>query len=196
MICCNSGYDDKGFTAKAQAKVTDLILINKHELVSPSQLEVAMDDVWELNPDTAKVKTDHGFVPRDVILGLHNSLLSVDGFNLSEPAELDHHHHSLEVHVVSMTLPDSDPPLSQTFLNSFLGSLSKDSFYRVKGCIHLDNGTYILNWAFGVTTYYPLKHVQYLENSRISFVGPDVILEKARIAKYFNLNETDLVTVQ
>jgi G3E family GTPase len=49
------GYEDKSYTAKVQAKYTDLILINKHELLTEQQYDDAMDDVFELNPDTPKV---------------------------------------------------------------------------------------------------------------------------------------------
>jgi G3E family GTPase len=51
------GYDDKSWTAKQQAMYTDLILINKHELVTDEHtLDKTLDDVHELNPETPKVK--------------------------------------------------------------------------------------------------------------------------------------------
>jgi G3E family GTPase len=50
------GYDDKSWTAKQQAMYTDLILINKHELVTDERtLDKTLDDVHELNPETPKV---------------------------------------------------------------------------------------------------------------------------------------------
>jgi len=53
-----AGYQDKSYTAKIQAKYTDLILLNKCELVSESHLEKVLDDVYEINPDTPKVSCD------------------------------------------------------------------------------------------------------------------------------------------
>jgi G3E family GTPase len=50
-----TGYEDKSTSARLQAKYTDLILINKHEELTDRQYDSAMDDVFELNPDTAKV---------------------------------------------------------------------------------------------------------------------------------------------
>ena len=50
-----AGYEDTSFTAKLQAKYTDLILLNKHELVTETQLDRALDDIYALNLETAKV---------------------------------------------------------------------------------------------------------------------------------------------
>ncbi len=49
------GYEDLSVTAKLQTKCTDVILLNKHELVSEAQLDSALDDIYELNLDTPKV---------------------------------------------------------------------------------------------------------------------------------------------
>ena len=56
-----TGYEDKSTSARLQAKYTDLILINKHEELTDRQYDSAMDDVFELNPDTAKVPTHSTF---------------------------------------------------------------------------------------------------------------------------------------
>ena len=65
-----TGYRDKSFTAKVQAQYTDLILINKHELLTERQLDDALDDVYELNLTTPKIKTDHGRVSPELIFGI------------------------------------------------------------------------------------------------------------------------------
>ncbi len=51
-----SGYEDKSYTAKLQTKCTDLILLNKHELATDAQLDACLDDIYELNLETPKVK--------------------------------------------------------------------------------------------------------------------------------------------
>ncbi|KAJ2455380.1 hypothetical protein EV183_000916, partial [Coemansia sp. RSA 2336] len=57
--CMNfCGYEDTSYTARLQAQYTDLILLNKWELVSERQLDIVVDYVNELNTDTPKVKVD------------------------------------------------------------------------------------------------------------------------------------------
>eukprot|EP00455_Lapot_gusevi_P057521 TRINITY_DN9822_c0_g1_i2.p1 TRINITY_DN9822_c0_g1~~TRINITY_DN9822_c0_g1_i2.p1 ORF type:complete len:344 (-),score=74.21 TRINITY_DN9822_c0_g1_i2:71-1048(-) len=191
------GYEDKSYTAKLQAKYTDLILINKHELVDERQLDSVMDEVYELNPDTPKVKTNRGIVAPDLLLGLHTTLFQDD----SKDSDHDHHehhhtdHHVLEVQVVRLTLP-AQYQCQRSALDTFLGSLSKESFYRVKGMIRLeDEGMHILNWAFG---RFELTKLQlYQGESRLSFVGPDVADRHQRqiIQNFFAVEDSALIQI-
>ncbi|HEX9804990.1 MAG TPA: GTP-binding protein, partial [Candidatus Dojkabacteria bacterium] len=78
------GYKDKSYTAKMQSEYTDTILINKHEQVSKQELDDVLDDVYELNPSTPKIKTNMGKVDPDLIFGLDTKLFSLsDSVNIS-----------------------------------------------------------------------------------------------------------------
>lgn len=70
------GYADKSYTAKVQAKYTDLILINKKELATSDQLDRVLDELYELNPETPKLYTStNGFIDYSLIFNLDSKLL-------------------------------------------------------------------------------------------------------------------------
>lgn len=103
------GYEDTSYTAKLQAQYTDVILLNKHELVScglgqtkyqrvyidtsstaqvtERELDTVIDHINELNTDTPKIKCEgtQGVSP-DVLFGLDTKLfqLSMDKTHQAE----------------------------------------------------------------------------------------------------------------
>eukprot|EP00959_Pyramimonas_sp_CCMP1952_P234721 4904302-Pyramimonas_sp.AAC.1 len=101
------GYDDKSYTAKEQCKYTDLILINKHELVPDERtLDTVLDDVHELNPETPKVRTigPKGAVSADLVFGLDTKLFKDAGevqLAMSQH-EHDSRHQALEVDLLQV----------------------------------------------------------------------------------------------
>ncbi|KAI8592774.1 CobW/HypB/UreG, nucleotide-binding domain-containing protein [Geranomyces variabilis] len=81
--CVNfRGYEDTSYTARLQAQYSDLILLNKHELVTERQLDDVIDRVNDLNTDTVKVHVDadKGIAP-DLVFGIDSKL-----FELSDRA--------------------------------------------------------------------------------------------------------------
>ncbi|KAJ3087078.1 hypothetical protein HK102_011851 [Quaeritorhiza haematococci] len=86
--CVNfSGYEDTSYTAKMQAKYTDLILLNKHEEVTERQLDTVLDHVYELNEDTPKIKCEGSTgVSPDLIFGIDTKLFQLSDRELhSQP---------------------------------------------------------------------------------------------------------------
>lgn len=140
------GYDDTSYTAKMQAKYTDLVIFNKWELVSEQRFDVCLDRLGdlELDPPTPWVKSDKGKVDKSVLLGIDGALLARDekGF-LPSSHDHDHgqdhvHDHQSEVEVLSATL--STTQLDQSSidlpaLERLLQSASKEEVYRIKGLI-------------------------------------------------------------
>ncbi|KAI8608314.1 CobW/HypB/UreG, nucleotide-binding domain-containing protein [Chytriomyces sp. MP71] len=77
--CVNfTGYEDTSYTAKMQAKYTDVILLNKHELISERQFDLVLDHVYELNEETPKIKCnmDKGVSP-NLIFGIDTKLFQI-----------------------------------------------------------------------------------------------------------------------
>ncbi|EED15207.1 CobW domain protein [Talaromyces stipitatus ATCC 10500] len=177
------GYEDTSYTAKMQARYTDLIVFNKWELVDERRFDVCLDRLGDLELDspTPWVKSDRGRVERDVLLGIDGALLAKEGGHIEH--EHDHDHQS-EVEVLSLTLPSHDDSavLDLPKFTSLLKSTSKEEVYRIKGTILCSSsqipqnsdptflttsftGTYtsesktkrmyILNWAFGRWTFTP-----------------------------------------
>ncbi|ORZ31698.1 CobW/HypB/UreG, nucleotide-binding domain-domain-containing protein [Catenaria anguillulae PL171] len=161
------GYEDTSYTAKMQAQYTDLILLNKHELATERDLDIVLEHVYELNEDTPKVKYSHD-LDLDLLFGLDTQLFasSEDGKRLGE-LEMAHGGEAhMENEVDLLTIESecgSEPAGGLKTLEEwekFLGSLCKESIYRVKGLLRCREGEssklWIVNHAFGRTSLTPV----------------------------------------
>lgn len=168
------GYEDTSLTAKLQANYTDLLVLNKWELVSERRFEECVDRILDLELDvqTPREKSDKGWVDRGVLLGLDAKLAGFDGEH--GHGHKHDHEHSSEVEVLSVTLSSKTPAdgLDVDKLIDFLIAAPKDEVYRIKAVVHSLTapasstaekatqppiegvpGRYILNWAFGRWTF-------------------------------------------
>ncbi len=170
------GYEDTSYTAKIQARYTDLIVLNKWELVDERRLEDVEDRVLDLDvdPPIPRQKSRKGWVDKDVVFGLDAKLAKA----VEQPSENGHthkhdHDHSSEVEVLSITLASKDMNGSVDIdkLTRLLEDPTKDEVYRIKGVLYASTppqssdkdiatpttatgiGRYILNWAFGRWTF-------------------------------------------
>ncbi|KAG8533122.1 uncharacterized protein KY384_001905 [Bacidia gigantensis] len=176
------GYDDTSYTAKMQARYTDLIVYNKWELVDERKFEDCRDRVGDLEVQIADVKSEKGIVDKELLLGLDSALARVDGESLINRDETNHQHakdHQSEVELLTITLgAKSDHPQAVDIdkLEAFLSSAPKDEVYRIKGLMFVnrtprlsDNLSsskpedshqickYVLNWAFSRWTFTPIE---------------------------------------
>lgn len=146
---------------------------SKWEEVSERQLDIVFDHLHTLNDLTPKVKASRTTgIDLNLLLGLDSKLFheplpvadsdhdqEVQTFTIlkgtegpvhrhcgSECGEGGHNHSGVQLNGVHDT-----NGLERTLLLDALGSLSKESIWRVKGFVRLlpENQVYILNWAFG-----------------------------------------------
>ena len=139
------GYDDTSYTAKLQAKYTDLIVFNKWEHVSERRFDDCLDRVGDLEIQTAWVKSRKGLVDSDVILGIDGALVAKEGLEKATNIADAHSHkshdhqrdHTSEVDVLSLRLSSASPTstINLDSLEDFLLSAPKDEIYRIKGYI-------------------------------------------------------------
>ncbi|BDD58569.1 hypothetical protein MPDQ_007128 [Monascus purpureus] len=141
------GYDDTSYTAKMQAKYTDLIIFNKWEGVPEMRFDICLDRVGDLGIETPWVKSNKGKVDKSVLLGIDGALLSkadnVDALkSLSNNGDNHHHGHShdhqSEVEVLSVTLKSAASTSSYIDVSSFenlLRSAPREEVYRIKGIV-------------------------------------------------------------
>lgn len=180
------GYKDKSFTAKSQAEFTDILLINKHEEISEVQLEHTLDDVYELNPTTPKIKTDNGSVPYDLLFGLDTKLfLDESESSVSDSLNKQNKdHHELEVELLE--LKDSKAFDVENF-KTIIEKLDATKFYRIKGVVQTNNGWHILNYVAGRYTFEPtlISRAQ----TEIVFMGYNIHKMKPHLVKYFEVPE-------
>ncbi|KAI0969779.1 CobW/HypB/UreG, nucleotide-binding domain-containing protein [Xylaria arbuscula] len=140
-----AGYEDTSFTARLQARYTDLIVFNKWEACDERRFDEVRDRVGDLEVDVAWVKSHRGRVPADVIFGIDGGLArtlteghlatannGVNGHSSHGEDNHDHDHQS-EVEVLSVTLSgpqgaDVDAPK----LMALLETAPKYEVYRIK----------------------------------------------------------------
>jgi G3E family GTPase len=146
------GYEDTSYTAKIQARYTDLIVFNKWETAGEDRYDECLDRVGDLDVDVAKVKSDKGVVGMDVIFGIDGGLaqeLTEEDISKHEhkheqngTATNGHSHkhsHQNEVEVLSVELKSSKPSAtaSTSALTKLLKSAPKDEVYRIKAILTL-----------------------------------------------------------
>lgn len=169
------GYEDTSYTARVQARYTDLIVFNKWEGQGERRFDEVLDRVGDLEVDTAWVKSDKGRVGMDVVFGIDGGLargLIDEGTGHGHEHEHKHDHQS-EVEVLSVALKGrKGAAVDGEKLMAFLKAAPKEEVYRIKAVLdaasHLrssddtqpapegSKGRYILNWAFGRWTFTPL----------------------------------------
>ncbi|KAJ1980993.1 hypothetical protein H4R34_002244 [Dimargaris verticillata] len=146
--CANfTGYEDTSYTAKMQAQYTDLILLNKHQLVNERQLDTVIDRINDLNTDTPKVKCGSDSdapISLDLLFGLDTKLFQLqsgDESSARAAALLDAHknHHQEEVDRIKITTTCDLHPTAYDVVSlvAFLTALSREDIYRIKGVIRL-----------------------------------------------------------
>lgn len=183
-----AGYEDTSYTAKIQARYTDLVVFNKWELCDERVFETCLDRLGDLEVPLAWVKSQRGRVPVDLVFGIDGGLargLEEDPVQDSHEHEHEHDHehahgkgagegHQSEVEVLSVTLhADGGAAVDTEKLEKLLRSAPKDEVYRIKAVLaasspvpssddspaeQSDSGRYILNWAFGRWTCTPMKN--------------------------------------
>ncbi len=178
------GYDDTSYTAKLQAKYTDLIVFNKWEHVDERRFDECLDRVGDLELQFAWVKSKKGWVDQAVLMGIDGALIAKEGLSvaaeINNSANDDHahaHDHQEEVEVLSVVLnpPDGqDDAVDLDAFEEFLLAAPKDEIYRIKGLIRASKPPadstgekrpstasgaelYVLNWAFGRWSYTTLS---------------------------------------
>lgn len=187
VIDCENwkGYEDTSYTAKIQAKYTDLAVFNKWEGVGERRFDECLDRLGDLEVQIAWVKSDKGKVSADLVFGIDGGLArSLEIQNGSHNPNLHSHNssdsHQSEVEVLSVTLsadPIAEASVDTKKLETLLRTAPKDEVYRIKAILTatskikpsdedlredaFDAPTgrrkYILNWAFGRWTFTTMR---------------------------------------
>ncbi|KAI6090960.1 CobW/HypB/UreG [Hypoxylon rubiginosum] len=144
------GYEDTSYTARVQARYTDLIVFNKWEACDERRFDECLDRIGDLEVDIPWVKSDKGRVPVGVVFGIDGGL--AQALTDEEPTttnghdhdhghdhEHDHDHshdHQSEVEVLSVTLSGpASAAVNATKLMALLSAAPKDEVYRIKSVL-------------------------------------------------------------
>lgn len=144
------GYEDTSYTAKVQARYTDLLVLNKWEAAGERRLDEVLDRVGDIDVDTAWVRSRKGWVDMDVVFGTDGALAKELGHeHPSEPGAHAHgndhnhsqdgeneEHHTQEVEVLSATLENKEGgAVDAARLMSLLRNAPRDEVYRIKAVL-------------------------------------------------------------
>ncbi|KAK4155461.1 CobW/HypB/UreG, nucleotide-binding domain-containing protein [Chaetomidium leptoderma] len=153
-----AGYEDTSYTARLQARYTDLVVLNKWEGCGERRLDEVLDRLGDLEVDVAWVKSDKGWVGAEVVFGVDGGLargLGEEGKELLDD-ECKHEgdggcghnhdghehgkkqHHQSEVEVLSVELKSGGQEaagVDASKLMVFLKSTPKDEVYRIKAVL-------------------------------------------------------------
>ncbi|KAK4966026.1 hypothetical protein LTR66_012083 [Elasticomyces elasticus] len=169
------GYASTSYTAKLQAKQTDVIVMNKWENVSETQYETCLDRLGDMDVGTPYLKSQRGRVDVDLLFGLDAKMAR----DWSDESRSQSHSHSQdhmgEMECLSVTLSSNERGVGVNMpkLELLLRSAPKDEVFRIKAILYTtaapkaSDGTttaqgsdapgklsrYVLNWAFGRWTW-------------------------------------------
>lgn len=161
---------DTSIVAREQAKYTDLIIFNKTDQVDAEKLYRVKEEIFGINPDTAKIDTTNGMVDPAILFGIDHRELT-DGVG-------EHHHHDLETFTVDLT-----QPVDQTKMAEVLTACNQGSFYRIKGIVRCnDQKVRLVNGVFGKYTWEEVAVTD--GRSRIIFIGKDINKHEPVIREY------------
>lgn len=208
------GYEDTSYTAKMQARYTDLIVFNKWEGCDERRFDECLDRVGDLELETPWIKSDKGKTPVELVFGIGGKLSGAfgDGHE-SETHGHDHEHkhdHQSEIEVLSIELQGPKyAAVNADKLQKFLQSSPREEVYRIKAVLTASSvlrgsdedesiptpphpgGRYIINWAFGRWTSTPVSgDVKEHESSRESTLRMTMMLARYESVKWKKKLET------
>ncbi|KAF2716495.1 cobW-domain-containing protein [Polychaeton citri CBS 116435] len=152
------GYASKSYTAKIQARETDLIVVNKWEGLGEREFDIFLDRLGDLDVETPQVKSEKGIVGVDLLFGLDGKMArgwlengQAEGHQHKHDHDHSHDHghahghekgHMGEMECVSVTLSPSasaEPtPVDIAKLSKLLKAAPKDEVYRIKAIVKLN----------------------------------------------------------
>ena len=145
------GYASTSFTAKLQARQTDLIVMNKWENVSEQKYEQCLDRLGDMDVGTPVVKSDKGWISKDLLFGLDGKMAEDwvkreaekgHGGQHSHDHDHDHangedkHDHNEEMECLSVSYSAPNGSIDLEKLRKLLKSAPKDEVYRIKAVIY------------------------------------------------------------
>ncbi|KAM0285201.1 hypothetical protein ACHAQH_001632 [Verticillium albo-atrum] len=177
------GYEDTSYTARVQAKYTDLIVLNKWEACDEDRIDEVRDRIGDLEVETPVVRSSKGSVGVDLVFGVDGGLArNLTDDHAAETHDHAHgddheHDHQSEVEVLSVELrggPAKNAAVKADRLLTLLKTAPKDEVYRIKAVLDVagtvrnsdqddanptppqEQTRQILNWAFGRWNFTPL----------------------------------------
>ena len=147
-----------------QIRVSSLILLNKTDLASPSQLKNAKEMILQYNPLASIYETQFGMF-KPIWMGKIYPLVSGDPDNMPDI--------QLQKHLLNV-----DESMTYTQLCSALKMLTEES-WRIKGFVKLQGKKYLVNCVGPTIRVTETQESNDYENCLVLLAGPGMQLRKA-----------------
>src|SRR5262249_31229887 len=156
-------FPELGHTTRLQIEGADILLLNKIDLVDPSQIEPVETKLREINSKATIVRTERCRIDPELLFGI----------GLARKIARPEHQHQLEFESFAFT---SDRCFSRNCFERFANDLSA-SVVRAKGFIRFSEGAQLFNFVAGRWELEPFES----DRTELVFIGRNIAAEKLAI---------------
>ncbi len=164
-------YPSVGHTIRIQIEAGDILLLNKVDLVSESELQAIDKKLNSINKTASIVHTVRGQVDPDLLFGIGREKVQAP----------PHHVHQLEFESFSYR---ASAIFNRQLFEEFTDNLETE-VYRAKGFIRFDDGIYLFNFVAGRWELELFTQ----EATELVFIGKKISLVKSEIINKLKLCE-------
>jgi G3E family GTPase len=156
-------FPELGHTTRLQIEGADILLLNKIDLVAPTQIEPLETKLSEINSTSTIVRTERCRIDPDLLFGIGRE----------EKVVRPKHQHQLDFESFTFS---SDKTFSRACFERFADRLPA-SVVRAKGFVRFVDGTQLFNFVAGRWELEPFE----TEQTQIIFIGKKIAEQKERI---------------
>ncbi len=161
-------FENNGFIRQSHAKYIDFLVLNKINLVDKKRLDLVLDEVYDIYPNTPIIKTSDGSVQSELILSLDRNKTAT--FNLDQITTDIANNQDKHSHIQAFSCK-MNGTFNEDEIQKICESISKQDIYRIKGVIHTKTGIKILNGVMNRFTWANIKNPY--PQTEILFIGPE-----------------------
>ncbi|MGH7983726.1 MAG: CobW family GTP-binding protein [Candidatus Udaeobacter sp.] len=158
-------FPELGHTARLQIEGADILLLNKIDLVKPTQIEALETKLRQINPTAAIVRTERCRIDPELLFGIPQSR--------EKKVPRSEHKHQPEFESFAF---GSEKIFSRDCFARFANSLSA-SVVRAKGFVQFADGTQLFNFVAGRWDLEPFD----ARDTELVFIGKNIAAEKQAI---------------
>ena len=174
-------FPELGHTTRLQIEGADILLLNKIDLIKPTQIEPLETKLREINPTAAIIRTERCQIDPELLFGIPRSREK----KITRPE----HQHQLEFESFAFS---SGKTFFRDCFERFADSLPA-SVIRAKGFVRFLDGTQLFNFVAGRWDLEPLQG----DRTELVFIGKNIAAEKEAILRALNkcaVNDTNVIS--
>ena len=163
-------FPELGHTTRLQIEGADILLLNKIDLIQPTQIEPLERKLREINSTAAIARSERCGIDLDLLFGIPQSR--------EKKVLPPKHQHQLEFESFMFS---SDKTFSRDCFEAFIDSLPTNVI-RAKGFIRFSDGAQLFNFVAGRWDLEPFES----DRTDLVFIGKKIAAEKEAILRALN----------